>query len=68
MDANGWEDERLKVMVLRAIALNAHGAKDKAVQLLGDALALAERTALSVSSWTKVCPWFNYWPKQFLMG
>lgn len=41
-EAKGWVDERLKVMVLQAIALRAHGEKDKAVQLLGEALALAE--------------------------
>jgi len=29
-------------MVLQAVALQAHGEKDKAVQLLGDALTLAE--------------------------
>jgi len=40
--AKGWEDERLKVMVVQAVALRAHGEKDKAVQLVGDALALAE--------------------------
>jgi len=37
-----WVDEQLKVMVLQAVALHAHGEKDKAVQLLGEALALAE--------------------------
>ena len=42
MEAKGWQDERLRVMVLQAIALHAHREKDKAVQLLGDALALAE--------------------------
>ena len=42
MEAKGWQDERLKVMVLQAVALHAHGEKDKAVQLLGEALALAE--------------------------
>jgi LuxR family maltose regulon positive regulatory protein len=42
MEAKGWQDERLKVMVLQAVARHAHGEKDKAVQLLGDALALAE--------------------------
>ena len=42
MEARGWADERLKVMVLQAVALHAHGEKDKAVQLLGEALALAE--------------------------
>jgi LuxR family maltose regulon positive regulatory protein len=41
-EAKGWADERLKVMVLQAVAHYAHGEKDKAVQLLGDALALAE--------------------------
>jgi LuxR family maltose regulon positive regulatory protein len=41
-EAKGWEDERLAVMVLQAVALQAHGEKDEAVQLLGDALALAE--------------------------
>ncbi len=42
MEAKGWQDERLKVMVLQAVALHAHGEKDKALQLLSDALALAE--------------------------
>jgi LuxR family maltose regulon positive regulatory protein len=41
-EAKSWEDERLKVMILQALAHHAHGEKDKAVQLLGDALALAE--------------------------
>ena len=41
-EAKGWEDERLKVMVLQAVAHFARGEKGKAVQLLGDALALAE--------------------------
>jgi ATP/maltotriose-dependent transcriptional regulator MalT len=42
VEAKGWEDERLKVMILQAVAFHAHGEKDKAVQLLFDALALAE--------------------------
>jgi LuxR family maltose regulon positive regulatory protein len=42
MEAKGWQDERLKAMVLQAVAHHAHGEKDKAVQLLGEALALAE--------------------------
>jgi LuxR family maltose regulon positive regulatory protein len=41
-DAKGWADERLKVMVLQALALHADSEKDEAVQLLGDALSLAE--------------------------
>jgi LuxR family maltose regulon positive regulatory protein len=41
-EAKGWEDERLKVIVLQAIVLHAHGEKDEAAQLLGEALALAE--------------------------
>ena len=42
VEAKNWQDERLKVMVLQALAYHAHGEKDKAVQLLRDALALAE--------------------------
>ena len=42
MEAKGWQDELLKVMVVQTIALQAHGEKDKAVQLLSDALAVAE--------------------------
>jgi ATP/maltotriose-dependent transcriptional regulator MalT len=40
-EAKGWADERLKVMILQAIALHMHGEKDMAVHLLCDALALA---------------------------
>ncbi|HKV59618.1 MAG TPA: LuxR C-terminal-related transcriptional regulator [Ktedonobacteraceae bacterium] len=42
VEAKGWQDERLKAMVLQVLALQAHGEKDKAVQLLLEALALAE--------------------------
>jgi LuxR family transcriptional regulator, maltose regulon positive regulatory protein len=42
VEARGWQDEQLKVMVLQAVALQAHGDKDQAVHLLFDALALAE--------------------------
>ena len=42
MEAKGWEDERLKVLVLQAVALQAHGDKDQAVRQLCDALVLAE--------------------------
>ena len=42
LEAAAWEDERLMVMVVQAIALHAHGEKDKAVQLLGEVLVLAE--------------------------
>jgi LuxR family maltose regulon positive regulatory protein len=42
VEARGWQDERLKVMVLQAVALQAHGEQDQAVHLLCDALALAE--------------------------
>jgi LuxR family maltose regulon positive regulatory protein len=41
-EERGWHDERLKVMVLQALAYHAKGETDKAVQLLGDALAAAE--------------------------
>ena len=42
VESKGWEDERLRVMVLQAVAHHAHGEKEKAAQLLGAALALAE--------------------------
>jgi LuxR family maltose regulon positive regulatory protein len=42
IEARGWEDERLKVMVLQAVALHAHGEKNKAMQFLSETLALAE--------------------------
>jgi LuxR family maltose regulon positive regulatory protein len=41
VEARGWQDERLKVMVLQAVALQANGEKDKAVHLLCDALEQA---------------------------
>src|SRR5438067_4041241 len=40
-EAKGWGDERLKVMVLQAVALETHGEQDKAMHLLFDALAIA---------------------------
>ncbi len=42
VEDKGWQDERLKVLVLQAIALEAHGDKDQAVRLLCDALGIAE--------------------------
>ncbi len=42
MEAKGWQEERLKAMVLEAVVLHANGEKDQAVQVLGEALALAE--------------------------
>jgi len=42
MEAKSLVDEKLKVIVLQAIALYIHGEKDNAMQLMGDALALAE--------------------------
>jgi LuxR family maltose regulon positive regulatory protein len=42
VEAKNWQDERLKVIVLQAVAYHAHCEKDKAVQILNDALALAE--------------------------
>jgi LuxR family transcriptional regulator, maltose regulon positive regulatory protein len=41
VEARGWQDERLKVLVLQAVALQAHGEPDRAVHLLCDALSLA---------------------------
>ncbi|MBN1995323.1 MAG: AAA family ATPase [Anaerolineae bacterium] len=42
VEAKSWQDECLKAMVLQAVALHAHGQENKAAQLVGDALALAE--------------------------
>jgi LuxR family maltose regulon positive regulatory protein len=42
MEVKNWQDELLKVIVLQTVALHADCEKDKAVQLLGDALKLAE--------------------------
>jgi LuxR family maltose regulon positive regulatory protein len=42
VEAKGWQDERLQVLVLQAVALDAHGELDRAVHLLCDALSLAE--------------------------
>jgi LuxR family maltose regulon positive regulatory protein len=42
MDAKGWHDERLKIMILQALALHAQGDTDDALRHLGDALALAQ--------------------------
>jgi LuxR family maltose regulon positive regulatory protein len=42
VEEKGWADEQLKALVLEALAHHAHGEKEKAMQLLGEALTLAE--------------------------
>jgi len=42
VEAKGWDDHRLKTMVLQAVAHHENGDTDSAVQLLGEVLALAE--------------------------
>ena len=42
MEAKDWKDDVLRVMVLQAVALLVDGEKERAVQVLADALALAE--------------------------
>src|SRR5262249_6498627 len=42
MEARGWADERLRALVLAALALDARGDEAQALQRLDDALALAE--------------------------
>ncbi len=42
MEARGWADERLKTIVLQAVALHAHGETDQALEVLVDALELAQ--------------------------
>jgi LuxR family transcriptional regulator, maltose regulon positive regulatory protein len=41
-ETRDWHDERLKALALEAIAHHLHGDRDTAVQLLAEALALAE--------------------------
>ncbi|MFO7539075.1 MAG: LuxR C-terminal-related transcriptional regulator, partial [Chloroflexota bacterium] len=41
MEARNWSDELLKVMILQAVAYQMHGEGETAIQILGDALALA---------------------------
>jgi LuxR family maltose regulon positive regulatory protein len=42
MEARNWTDERLKVMVLQALALHADDQEEEALRLISEALALAE--------------------------
>lgn len=42
VEAKGWQDEQLKGLVLQAVVYQANDEKDRAVQGLGKALALAE--------------------------
>ncbi len=42
VEAKGWADERLKVLILQALAHQAQGATTAALPLLGEALALTE--------------------------
>ena len=42
VEAKGWVDEWLKIMILQAVAFHALGENEQAVQALGEALALAE--------------------------
>jgi LuxR family maltose regulon positive regulatory protein len=42
VEAKGWADERLKVLILQALAHQAQGATEAALPLLGEALALVE--------------------------
>ncbi|MCW5880949.1 MAG: LuxR family transcriptional regulator [Anaerolineae bacterium] len=41
-ESMGWADERLQIVALQAIALDARGDRDAAIRTLNDALALAE--------------------------
>ncbi len=42
VEERAWADEQLKTMILRALAVHAQGEKARAVELLGEALAMAE--------------------------
>lgn len=42
VEEKGWTDERLRVLILQAVARQAHGEQEKALQLVRDALAQGE--------------------------
>ncbi|MGG3504464.1 LuxR C-terminal-related transcriptional regulator [Paenibacillus lautus] len=42
MEVKEWVDEQLRVMVLQALALQAHGEKLKAAQIVADVLGMSE--------------------------
>ena len=42
MEARGWQDERLKVLALQALALHAKGREDEALRALVETMRLAE--------------------------
>jgi len=42
MEARGWQDERLRVLALQALALHAKGREDEALRLLLETMGLAE--------------------------
>ncbi len=42
VEAKGWVDEQLKILILQAIAFRALGEKDEAARSLGEALTMAE--------------------------
>ena len=42
VEARGWQDERLRVMALLAVAHHANSETDRGLLVLGDALSLAE--------------------------
>ncbi len=42
MEAKSWQDERLKVLALQALALHAKGREDEALRLLVETMELAE--------------------------
>ncbi len=46
MEAKGWARERLQVMALQAVAYHAQAEEEQAVQLLVEALAMAEPAGL----------------------
>ncbi len=41
-EAKSWQDERLEVMAVQAVALHTHGEKEQALRVLEETLALAE--------------------------
>ena len=68
MAARGWQDERLKLMVLQAVALHATVKKTGLCSCWARRWRWQSRAASSVSSSMKAPRWSSYCPQQLLMG
>ncbi len=69
MEAKGWQDERLKVMVLQAVALPLRTARrTRPCNCWVRRWRWPSRAASSVSLWTKGRRWLSYCPRRLPVG